>query len=220
MRHDAKCLVIACQVLEHQISSLVKPPCDIVYLEQCLHCSPDKLRVKLQDLILDHDNYPVILLGFGLCGKAVVGVRAVVAQKIIIPRIEDCIGLLLGSRMRYYQELRQTPGTYFFTKAWIELAEDPLKEYYKMLDRYDEETARWAARESLKYYKRAVFLKTPELDKSSCDYVQEFARFFNLNYVEMDVCLSYLQKLFWGSWDEEFIVIDSGQTVTEDLFFA
>ena len=141
MTSHRKTIVIACNVLKNQIESIGASDYDYVYLEQGLHRTPNTLRTELQSEISKASTYERILLGYGLCSRAVIGLRAGLNQTMILPRIDDCIGLSLGYRSKYYTEFDQNPGTYYFTKGWVEAAEDPLKEYYRTLEKYDEETA-------------------------------------------------------------------------------
>lgn len=214
-------LLIGCEVLRHQIEAIGAVNHQIIYLEQRLHRTPDKLRQELQKVIDNSANYSTLLLGYGLCSRAVAGLQAAPHQRLIIPKVDDCIALSLGSRDRYCQEFKERPGTYYFTKGWIEAAEDPLKEYYKSVAKFGEELALWAARECLKHYQRAVLIKTGEKElAASRDYVHNFARFFNLLYEEMEGSPDYLKQLLFGPWDDHFVVVENGAPVKEDTFSA
>ena len=214
-----KTLVIACDVLRDQLESLGPTPYTFVYLEQGLHRTPIKLKEELQKAIDASAEYDLILLGYGQCSRAVIGLEAKPHQRMIIPKIDDCIGLSRGTRAQYYEEFNQNPGSYYFTKGWVESANDPLKEYDVTLAKYGEEIAEWTSRECLKHYKRAVLIKTQEEDhEPSILYVKEFAQFFNLSYQEMLGSPIYLKKLLAGPWDEDFVIISDGQTVEDEMF--
>ena len=59
---------------------------DILYLEQALHRTPDKLLLRVQEKIDQvARSASRIVLGYGLCAKGVVGVTAR-ASELIIPR--------------------------------------------------------------------------------------------------------------------------------------
>jgi hypothetical protein len=213
-----KTLVIACNVLKEQIESIGVKRYDYLYLEQGLHRLPGHLKKELECEISKASTYDRILLGYGLCSRAVIGLMAGRNQTLIIPRIDDCIGLSLGFRSKYYTEFAQNPGTYYFTKGWVEAAEDPLKEYYKTLEKYDEETAEWVAHESLKHYRRTVLIRTQENEESAQQYVMEFARFFNLRYEEITGSKDYIRKLLLGPWDEDFVQIENESIIEDHLF--
>lgn len=213
-----KTMVIACNVLKEQIESIGVTSYDYVYLEQGLHRTPIILKETLQREISNAKTYDRILLGYGLCSRAVIGLKAGVHQTLIIPRIDDCIGLSLGYRSKYYTEFMQNPGTYYFTKGWIEAAEDPLKEYYRTVEKYGEEIAEWTASEILKHYRRTVLIRTQENEELSKEYVRGFAKFFNLRYEELTGSLEYFRKLLLGPWDEDFVQIQNGSSLEDHLF--
>lgn len=214
-----KTLVIACDVLRDQLESLGSIPYTFVYLEQGLHRTPEKLRDELQKAIDTSTEYDLILLGYGQCSRAVIGLRAQPHQRMIIPKIDDCIGLSMGTRAQYYEEFNQNPGSYYFTKGWAEAANDPLKEYHAVVAKHGVEIAEWTSRECLKHYKRTVFIKTQdEVHEPSRLYAKEFAQFFNLGYEEMLGSSIYLKKLLAGTWDEDFVIISGGQIVDDEMF--
>lgn len=214
-----KTLVIACDVLRDQLESLGPTPYAFVYLEQGLHRTPINLKDELQKAIDAASEYELILLGYGQCSRAVIGLRAQAHQTMIIPKIDDCIGLSMGARAQYYEVFNQNPGSYYFTKGWVEAAEDPLKEYHKIAAKHGAEIAEWTSRECLKHYQRTVFIKTKEEGhEPSRLYAQEFAQFFNLAYEEMTGSPVYLKKLLIGPWDEDFVIIIDGQAVDDEMF--
>jgi len=214
-----KTLVIACDVLRDQFESLGPTPYVFVYLEQGLHRTPIILTEELQKAIDASTEYDLILLGYGQCSRAVIGLKAQDHQTMIIPKIDDCIGLSMGSRAQYYEVFNENPGSYYFTKGWVEAANDPLKEYYVTLAKHGEEIAQWTSNECLKHYKRVVLIKTEEeVHEPSKLYVNEFAQFFNLNYEEMLGSPIYLKKLLAGPWDEDFVTVSGGQTVDDEMF--
>lgn len=211
--------VIACNVLRDQIESLGEFPYDFIYLEQGLHRTPGKLHEQLQATIDACSDYDRLLLGYGLCSRALIGLHGTPGQTIIIPRIDDCIGISMGERVRFYEEFLRNPGTYYFTKGWVEAAEDPLKEYHKIAEKYGKEIADWTARESLKHYGRTVFIKTAaEVHQPSREYAQEFAKFFNLRFEEMNGSPAYLNKLLKGPWDGDFVIVSGGAAVDDEMF--
>ncbi len=212
-------VVIACRVLEDQIASLGESPYPVIYLDQGLHRTPMLLKQDLQDKVAACADYDVILFGYGLCSRSVIGLQGEAHQTLILPKIDDCIGISMGGRARFYTEFAKNPGTYYFTKGLVEAAEDPLKEYHKMVAKYDQETALWTATESLKYYERTVFIKTsPEGNEPSQAYAQGFADFFRLRYEEMVGANDFLKKLLFGPWDEDFVRVEGGRVVEDSMF--
>ena len=128
---NAKRRVIACAtVIEEMLPFL---PEDVSYevLDFGLHLRPADLRTELQAKINEASkDADVLLLGYGLCSLAVVGLKASTAT-LVIPRVDDCIAIFLGSCEAYQAQAKKEPGTYYLTKGWIEVG-DNLFEEHKM----------------------------------------------------------------------------------------
>lgn len=207
-----------CKVVEEEFRALLPAGMEMRSLEQGLHRAPEKLREALQAEIdsLDADE---ILLGYGFCGTGVVGLTSKRAR-LIIPRVDDCIAILLGSYERYRQEFDETPGTYWFSSGWIKDAQNPHKEYERTREKYDEETARWVATEMMKGYKRVALIDTGVCPLSQLrPYVRMFAGFFRLDYAELDGTSALLRELVSHEHcDARFVVVEPGQAVTAEMF--
>jgi hypothetical protein len=84
----------------------------------------------------------LIVLGYGLCGNGARGVKSR-RHTLLIPRTDDCIAILLGSRRAYRREFNAVPGTYYLSKGWLESGSHPLSEYEEYAERYGREEAKW-----------------------------------------------------------------------------
>src|SRR4030065_1643035 len=106
-----------------------------------LHTNPKSLKRALQNAINSSaPGIETILLGYGLCSQAVVGLRSG-SRTLIIPRVDDCIAIFLGSAAEYHKQYDTVPGTYYFTKGWIESNDTPFSEYDTLVGRYGEQIA-------------------------------------------------------------------------------
>ena len=113
-------------------------PADVSHevLDFGLHLRPEKLREALQARIDQaSQDADVLLLGYGLCSMAVVGLQARSAH-LVIPRVDDCIAIFLGSCAAYKLQARQEPGTYYLTKGWIEAGDTPFEEHKQLVEKY------------------------------------------------------------------------------------
>lgn len=160
----------------------------------------------------------VILLGYGLCSNGVIGLRSP-DKWLVIPRVEDCISLLLGSRESYMEHFRNEPGTYYLTKGWIDHGNNPYQSYQENLEKYDPETALWIAREMLKNYTRVALIDTGAYELNGCrSQAQEMADFFGLRLEEIPGTLQLLHDLVAGKWSRDILVVEPGKEVTEAMF--
>ncbi|MGE5850199.1 MAG: DUF1638 domain-containing protein, partial [Candidatus Methylomirabilota bacterium] len=114
----AKRQLIACEVFKDEFEATCPPDLRRTYLPQGLHRTPGKMPAAIQK-ILDglSPEVQTVFLGYGLCSNGVAGVTARAAS-LVMPRVHDCIALLLGSRKRYEAEVAACPGTYYITPGW------------------------------------------------------------------------------------------------------
>jgi hypothetical protein len=217
--YGARRHVIACAtVIEEMLPYL---PVDVSYeiLDFGLHLRPGGLRSVLQEKIDEASPaYEVILLGYGLCSMAVVGLHATNAA-LVIPRVDDCIAIFLGSRDAYRAQANHEPGTYYLTKGWIEVGDSPFEEYKRLVDKYGEQKADRMIRLTLKNYKRVCFINTghSELQRYH-DYARGMADRFDLRYEEVDGSPALVRKMIEGPWDGEYVVVPPGETLQYETF--
>jgi hypothetical protein len=219
-------VIVACQVMEPELERLRKDRShvDVLYLEQSLHRTPQKMPDRIQSLIDQAAGYADrIVLGYGLCSNGILGVQAR-KQDLIIPRCHDCISFFLGSPEAYKKDFDAHPGTYYLTPGWLAERKDPLgiieDDYVKRVGR---EMAIWAMKEELKNYTRIALINTgvgeiEPLRKRA----QENAEFFNMNYQEIEgMSLEYFVKLMDGPYlDTDFLRLKPGEVVTQEMYMG
>jgi hypothetical protein len=234
-----KLKVISCDVLRREISYLTGlSPCfvDTVFLPQGLHESPDKLRAMLaeeiekanqefpQRLYEKHDYYDYIILAYGLCDNAVAGLTSS-RVPLAIPRAHDCITLLLGSREKYSRLSAEHPGTFWYSRGWIERSLQPGKERYERayesyVEKYGEDNAGYLMEMEqgwFKSYSKAFFIDWKDLGNSEFyrAYTKESADYLKWSYEEAPGDPSLLAKMLRGEFDEnEVLLVEPGKTVS------
>ena len=211
--------VIACAtVIEEMLPFL---PADVPYevLDFGLHLKPQDLKRILQEKIDEaSQSAEAILLGYGLCSMAVVGLRATTAT-IVTSRSDDCIAIFLGSCAAYRQQVGKEPGTYYLTKGWIEVGDSPFSEHEKLVEKYGETKARRMLKLTLKNYTRLAFINTGQYDLERYrDYARRNSEKFDLRYEEIEGSPALVKKLIAGPWDGEFVVVSPGETITYEMF--
>lgn len=215
-----KYLVIACSIMKDELLRFEADGISFVFLEQSLHRVPQKMKEVIQGEMDKAENWEgdYIILSYGLCSNGIVGVKSN-SHSLVIPRVHDCIALFLGSVERYADEHRKEPGTYYLTKGWIEEGKSPLGIYDEYCQRYDKETAEWVIREELKNYTRIALVDMDtQLLEVHRDHAMENARFLGLRYEEIRGSLEFFEKMLRGWWDKDFIILNPGEEITQDLF--
>ena len=218
---QAKRHLIACEVFRDEFEAVCPPEMARTYLEQGLHRTPGKMPEAIQGAV---DGLPtdtqLVLLGYGLCSNGVVGVTARLAP-IIIPKVHDCIAVLLGSVKRYEAEMEACAGTYYITPGWALYGTTSLSAYKnEYLPKYGEEDARYISRELLKNYKRVALIDHGAGDMAAARaHAQEMAEVFGLAYQEIPGSLAYVRRLVTGPWeDDDFVIVPPGTALSPTPF--
>ncbi len=218
--YDEKARIIACATVAEELRHLGVPEANLTVLDFGLHIEPKKLKSSLQSEINTIKGSADILLGYGLCSYAVVGLTSY-SHRLIIPRVDDCIALFLGSREEYLDRLSEEPGTYYLTKGWVEAAEGTYWEYLKLVERYGEKRALKVARAFLANYTRVALINTGNYRMEEYrKFARAMAEVFELRFEEIPGSNRLLVKMLSGDWGSEFVVVEPGNQVTMDDFMG
>ena len=209
--------IIVCETIIKEMLPLLPPDMEYQTVESGLHLRPEKLRAALQTFI-DESDAGAIILGYGLCSMAVVGLKSG-HSKLVVPRLDDCIALFLGSQKRYREQLSKEPGTYYLSKGWIDAGVNLIEEFKVMEERYGKKRADMVKKRMLQHYTRLAFIDMGYQDQ---EYYREFSRRaadeLELFYEEIEGTQRLLKKMIHGPWDHDFVVARPGHTISLDDF--
>ena len=212
--------VIACQVVIEEMLPLLPQGVDYEILDFGLHVNPDKLKKTLQEKINASNNGKgTILLGYGLCSRAVVGLRSETCS-LVVPRVDDCISIFLGSRDDYLRQMKAEPGTYYLTKGWIETGDDLFGSYHQMVERYGPEQTERLIKRMLQNYTRLVLINTGKYQiEHYREYSKQMASRYDLRFEEISGSPTLVAKMIDGPWDGDFVVAPPGQAISYEDFY-
>ncbi len=222
-------VVISCKVFQPLLEKHLPEEMadEVTFLDYGLHRVPDQLTQTVQDAIDAIEEPSLILLGYGLCGNGLKGIKSR-QHTLIIPRTDDCIAILLGSYQQYIREFDATPGTYYLTKGWLESGSDPLKEYREYEEKYGQEDATWIMDQQYQHYERLVFIAHDNevLDKyrPQAQEVAAYCQRWGMRYEEILGSDIYIRRLVEKSIrpdqtdDEDFVVVPPNKEVTQTMF--
>ena len=215
----SRTLVLACATVIEEMLPLLPEGMQHQVLDFGLHVYPDKLRRTLQAAIdAVSGQYDTIILGYGLCSQAIVGLTAN-GCRLVVPRVDDCIAIFLGSRTAYNTQSRAEPGTYYLTKGWIEVGDTPFSEYERSVQRHGKERTERLFKLMLGNYKRLALINTGQYELENYrDYARRTAERFGLRYEEIEGSDTLVRKMLLGPWDDEFVVIEPGETFNLQQF--
>ena len=237
--------VIACEIAFREIchaAAHAKNLTDLEFLPQGYHHDPPHGRKCVQERIeaVPEGKYDAILLGYGLCGNILNGIKAT-HTPLIIPRAHDCITFFLGSHERYMTVSQTRPGAYFYTSGWLEclrrrgdsaaaleqqtflpsrasIGGSASSTYQQWVERYGEEQAKYLM---------------SEMDRWTANYTHgvliqfDFTRALQLREQVQAICdknhwqfeerlgdLALMQAWLDGNWDaKRFLTIKPGEEV-------
>jgi len=169
-------------------------------LELALHNRKCTLQQGLIDAALAFGPHvDALMLGYGLCGNALENPGELLADAgvpVFIPMdedhpVDDCIGLLIGGRERYYGEQCQVAGTFFMIPGWT-------YHWKRMFEQEFGNLSPEMAKRLFKHYERSLLISTPVMSLEEMK--QNSTAFNELFGLRAEVCkgtLSILQK----TWD-------------------
>ncbi len=231
---------IGCEIIYREACLLAaKSPhrIDVEFLPKGLHDleTPDMVA-KLQaavDAVDRQRGYEAILLGYARCNDGLVGVTARDIP-LVIPRAHDCISFFFGSRRAYKDYHDACPGTYFMTSGWSERNEfgegdysqpayglrgvmDKLglaDTYEQLVEKYGKENAEFISQtlgDWRKNYSRLLYLEMGVCDEREfIERARRLAEESGWLFERREGDWSLLEKLFFGRWDEDFVIVPPG----------
>ena len=234
---------IGCEIIYREACALAASGphrVDVEFLLKGLHDLPRAdMIAKIQSVVdaaTPDSGYEAVLLGYARCNDGLVGLKARQIP-LIIPRAHDCITFFFESRAAYQAYFDQHPGTYYMTTGWTErnqfgedgyarpaygmegvMAKLGLTEPYDvMVAKYGKENADFII-ESLggwqKSYCRSLYLEMGVCDEQPfIDLARERAAQQNWEFEVRKGEWSLLRKLFYGEWDQDFVIVPPGGTI-------
>ena len=231
--------LIACNVFTREACwCIARSPhvIDVQFLELGEHIHPDRLRETIQTEIDRTEEsaktYDAILMLYGLCGNAGVGLRAR-KTKLVLPRAHDCCTILLGSRERFKEHFEDNPSMPFSSSGYMERGEYYIRtdegdgkihygdQFAALVEQHGEENARyiWEAMHPKSpggSGDQVIFIDLPETAPlGHAERFREKAGTEGKECVRLDGSIELIRKLLDGEWDpESFLIVEPGrQTV-------
>jgi hypothetical protein len=219
-------VIIACRVMQEHLQKLLPPDSPVTYMDILLHNTPKKLAAALQSEIDAVAQPSTIILGYGLCGNGLLGVKSG-PHTLIVPRTHDCVAIFLGSHQRYVQRFFANPNTYYLTRGWLEAKDEPLQDYLDYVRDYDEETADYLVEMKYRHYRKLTMVGFSQRELDECRplalRVADFCKRWNMEYEEIVGSTALLEELLkmpghLDSGNAEFVVLKPGGEIQVEMF--
>lgn len=206
--------LISCRSLIHVLEPLAGPETEVRVLEIAQHLVPEKLKARLmEEIAAVEEEGAHILLGYGLCGRALEGVVSA-GSTLVLPRVDDCVGALLGSRSRHKELMKECPGCYFMEQHWLETELNIFDQVAKEPDRIPPERREKIMASALRHYTSLALLDSGDTAADAEERCREYAGRHALEFFRLQTDPGLLSRLFSGPWhEEEFLVCPPGQPI-------
>lgn len=211
-----KTVIVSCRTLEDEVN-VAKGKCGctfpVKWIESGLHNTPKKLTARLQT-VLDDIDADRILLAMGYCGNSLIGLHTGNSE-VIVPRVDDCISLLLGSTERRKQ-LSEELSAYYMTSGWFRGERNICVEYQYTVDKYGQEAAESIMDMMYCHYSTLALLDNgvypiEQLEEQT----KEIAKILHLKQTRVLATLDFICDLLTGPWtSKRFLVMPPAYTVT------
>lgn len=190
----------------------------VVNLDRRLHAEPKRMRSSiLETLEALPPSCETVLAAMGYCGGSWNHIP--LSRRVVIPKVDDCITLLLHTDDTPHGNLKEAGHMYFRDCDTGAYSIEGMKE--EICRTYGMEFGTSIFGSWFQNYTNADIIDTGVYDCYSEEYVTEAQKNADLircslGYVE--VSNRILEKLVSGQWDAQFIVLESGQEMTEQDF--
>ena len=221
-----KTAVIACETIRCELECAMEDvgsTYPIYWLDSGLHNTPNVLRSRLSETFekAERDGVGRLLAAMGFCGNSFTEV-ATGQIELILPRVDDCISLLLGSMQRR-RNINETDAAYFLTHGWMRGERNIWVEHQHLVDKYGEDTARDIGEMMYGNYRTLALLDSgsepiePLIESSKI-----IAETLHLEQKVIPATRDYFRELLNGPWsDERFVIVAPGSIITaKDLLLS
>lgn len=185
----------------------------VVNLDRRLHAEPAKMRERiLEALQALPENIDTVLVSMGFCGGS--WDQFSTRQRVVIPKVDDCITLLLHTDDTPHINLKEKGHMYFRDGDEGEFSMQAMKE--QLCREYGMEFGTSVFGAWFADYTNADIIDTGIYDCYAEEYVEEAQK--NADLIRCSLGFAegsnrILEKLVSGRWDQQFAVIEPGTVI-------
>jgi len=201
---------------------------DVQLLPMLAHIEPDALRADIQAAIdtacqgykpRPNTAYDKILLGYGLCGNAAMGLSSTIPM--IVPRMHDCCAMFMGSKQKFLDVFGHRLSTPWRSCGYMERCDSidivnykSHPDYLKLVEEYGDDNAEyiWESMNPPEVSTEAVYIQLPGFEHNNAEQnytKQKIQEDCQVETVQGDI--SWFTKLVNGPWDSsEFLELSPG----------
>ena len=210
--------ILCCRTLAPEMRlAMEKCGCswEMEVLQENNHDVPARLRANIQEKLDAMTGVDRVLLGFTVCGGAPAGIRTGDFE-LVIPRVDDCLSLLMGSAERRKAVLEGGFGL-FVTQSWMEHENNTASQLERIRGKYPAPRAKKIIEVMFGNFDSLNVIDTGAYDvRSILPRTEALAAQLGLKHRIVQGTTVYLEALLQGPYDpQRFIVIPPHSVVAE-----
>ena len=194
----------------------------VITIDRIYHVEPEQMKKVIQEELEQRKlKIDTLLVAMGFCGGAWDQVTALV--RTVIPRVDDCVSLLLATDDDYVPNRKETGHLYLYEKDPEQFSATALlQDYGKASDEF-----RGMDKEFLfhMWFDQYHYLDIIDTGYNPC-YEEAYVEKAQENADKIHATLDYVQgsnrileKLVSGQWDDQFLIAEAGHLIRHADFF-
>ncbi len=209
-----KRMLIACTMQMDVIKYVMKKHdirLPILWMNRSLHRNSQKLHACIQEGINRNQDVDEILLSYGLCGNAVVGLCSD-HTKLIYPAFDDCICQILYTGNEKSKHIEEEKGCYYLTREWTIDKESIVSQCNMIYERYGEEYGKKMIHEIYSGYHSIVVVQTGAyVVEEIMNFVDKAAEYTGMRVKMQEGSCKVIENLLLGNYDKTIIQLNPGE---------
>ncbi len=228
--------LIACEVFTREVClAAAKTPhiVDIEFTSKGAHEESEYLKEIIQKKIDDAEksevDYDAILLGFGLCGNSILGIKSEEIP-LIVPRAHDCCTIFLGEKEKFEEYFGNRLSAEWTSPGYMERGDNVLREeeledtlgrsksYKELVEQYGEDNAKYVWEKLHPENNAADNLIYIEIEEfADLGYLEEAQKEAEKEGKELEKIpgnMRLIKKMIFGEWEEQdFLTVKPGEEI-------
>ncbi len=213
-------VIVTCSTLTNHLNAAQKKmhtDYPIIELNNKDHDKPEKFwRIAFQKIEALTEDSDTVLLALGVCGGAAVGWPF--PRRVVMPKVDDCITLLMHHDDSVQYNLKKT-GHFYLTENRDLMSIVNMRD--NLLYKYGEKRARRVMKIWFDSYKSVDIVDTGVYNSYSDEYLtraRDEADAIGVPLCHVQGSNLILEKLVSGRWDEQFRIYEKGESMQETDF--
>lgn len=220
--HEINPVILSCKSLTEYVKQAQKKCATafpIVELNREYHDEPEKMREHiLQTLEQLPEEIDTVLVAMGFCGGSWQGISS--DKTIVIPRISDCVALTLTTTEQFDPDPKEMGHMYLFGEKGTGFSVQAI--YDNLCKTNDKVMADILFNSYFEYYHHLDIIDNGLYDCYAPEYVEKAQEQADKIHAQLDFVSGsnlLLEKLVSVKWDQQFLVVEPGRTITQSVLF-